>query len=151
MFRDVPRRCICVTSWWKRLSSAQTFRKFRTSRSRLRDQAGALRAAAGIRDPMTLMTRLCVRILTLTEPTARKASWRRGKERREEDERSKSGDGWPEKEREEEREERKRESILQRTTSGGNKRLLEASRGEEEVAVRWRGPFSSRGDDLPYN
>lgn len=118
----------------------------KSSRSRLGDQAGTLRAAAGIKDPMTLMTRLmmCPHIdanWTDREKGELKGRGKGGREGREEDERGKSGGILG----------KKRESILRRTTGGGNKRLLEASRGEEEVAVRWGGPFSSRGDDLPYN
>lgn len=150
MFGDVPRRCICVTSRRKRLVSRHSG-KSGTSRSRPEDQAGALRAAAGIKDPMTLMTRLCVRYIDANwtdrekgELKARERRTRRAQRRREEQ----KWRCWAEGEREGPSE---GESILRRTTSGGNKRLLEASRGEEEVAVRWRGPFSSRGDDLPYN
>lgn len=81
----------------------------------------AVRAAReGIEDPMTLMTRLCVRILTLTGLTARKAS-----------EAGAEGGGQEENERGARSGDARAAEYRAERHCGGNKRLLEASRGGE--------------------
>lgn len=123
----------------ERASRRWIFQKVRgTSRPSPADRAGTLRSArAGIRDPMTLMTRLCVRILTLTGLTARKA---RGRRRRRGGRGGRGGGR--------EGDERRPEVAMPEpgvscgTACGGNKRLLEASsarrRGGGRGVVRGR-------------
>lgn len=93
---------------------------------------------------MTLMTRLCVRILTLTGLTTRKTRWSGGRRRR-------GGRGGREDERGREvaMPEQKvscRNGVHEVTNVSS--RLREARRGGRGKVRR---PFSSRGDDLPYN
>lgn len=91
---------------------------------------------------MTLMTRLCVRILTLTRLTTKKTRWYQ---------RRYTGDAEDEKMREAEvaMSEQKvscRNGVHEVTNVSSRPR--EARRGGRGEVRR---PFSSRGDDLPYN
>lgn len=103
-------------------ASAESSEKSSSFRSNSAVRVDVLRTArAGIRNPMTLMTRLCVRILTLTRRARLVGTEDDAGDV--EDERSRSGDAWA-------------ESIVQKRRARGNKRLLEASRGEERRS-RW--------------
>lgn len=90
----------------------------------VQESPGRTRAGrAGIRDPMTLMTRPCVRILTLTGLTTKEESKDTDEEEDKKGGGRRGGDA------------SQRDRGLLREGNGGNKRLLEASGGRE------RGPW----------